>query len=99
MKLGIHAAGSGQHRFDARRQQQYAPAGGVVDHQRDEAFHRVTRGVRRHQRRHRPSADVVVDRPDELVAVGEALVEVALGQPGLTAHRAHGQGRPAGAAQ
>ena len=44
-------------------------------------------------------ADIVVDRANELVAVGEALVEVALGQPGRAADRAHGQPRAAFAAQ
>src|SRR5690606_31042502 len=45
------------------------------------------------QRRHRPRAHVVVHRADELVPVGEALVEVAFGQPGLPAHRANRQRR------
>ena len=40
---------------------------------------------------HRAAADVVVHRPDELVTVAEAFVEVALGQAGLAAHRPNGQ--------
>jgi hypothetical protein len=67
--------------------------------ERDEALDRVARRFRGHQRRHRLRAHIVVDRADELVAVGEALVEVALGQTCRAADRTHGQRGPGLAAQ
>ncbi|WP_374201994.1 hypothetical protein [Actinokineospora sp. PR83] len=47
----------------------------------------------------RAGADVVVDGADELVAVGEALVEVALGQPGRPADRPDGDTGAGGVTQ
>ena len=100
MKLGIHSAPDwASTGSDSGASSSTRPAGGVVDHQRDELFHRIARRLRARQGRHRPGADVVVDRPHVFVAVAEALVEVALGQPGLPAHRPHGERRAARTAE
>ena len=44
-------------------------------------------------------ADVVIDGPNEVLPVVEALVEVAFGQPCVATHRAHGERGSAFAAE
>ena len=91
MKLGIHSAPDFAS-TGSRSVRSGAPAADrVVDHQGDEPFDRVAWGVRRGQGCHGRAAYVVVHGADELVAIGEALVEVALGQARLPADGADGQ--------
>ncbi len=100
MKLGIHSApervstGSTAGASNSTR-----PRTGSSTIIADELLDGLPWRLRRRQGRHRPSADVVVDRANEVLAVGEALVEVALGQVGPAADGAHRECRSGFAAE
>src|ERR1700677_3712090 len=103
MKLGIHSApdrvsiGS---TVGASSSNRPPPAHPGVDHQARELFDGGPRGRCRRKGHHRARADIVVDGAHEFVTVGEAFIEIALGERGLSAHGTNGQRRsPVGAEQ
>ena len=87
--------------FRERGDQEHSPHRRIVDHELDESVDRSGGdglGCRlrlhcRRKRRLRALGDKRVDRDNVLIAIGEAFVEVPLGQTGGLADRTHVDGR------